>query len=445
MAGFNKNDLGRKLTSFLILIILTTSCSKKVTYLDDGEQAFGTQGKNKWIFHRLSDRDKGTSLAFPGYIIGIEKADRRRIGAPMRNEIGTSSSFEKFGFNENNSWENLPGWKRKMLNDGKTMFISSIHQFQHRERPIDRIAISTIYDAYSPTHLNSPTDAFEQGFTELDGFRTQLDGSITKDSITHVFLFAMGWNSDQQEAIRNFNSMFLKIIDQANQSGKEFRPLFIGITWPSLWNKKRTNAMSFFNKTNDADEIGMTWANYLLNQVILSEKNESTFKTVVVGHSFGAKLTSRATMSASMLSDGTKHVDLLINLQSAYSINRYSSSRGIEPTEDYTNWDSYAHNVALICSEHDNAVTKGFYAPFAGGIKAYKEVVEHRSDYPAIATVRYHRSPQTEFGTSQQLLLIDASEIIRMEAYQKGGKAHSDIYNQEVATMLWNLISSKTY
>ncbi|MEM7487385.1 MAG: alpha/beta hydrolase [Bacteroidota bacterium] len=429
---------------WLIFVLLLSSCSVN-SYLSEREKEFGTSGKNKWLFHRLSDRDKGTSLAFPGYVIGIEKAKRKNIGAPSRKDIRKNNGLQSFGFNERNNWDSISNIKRWVLNDVKSMFLSSIFEFSSDQKPVDRITVSSIYDAYDPSFLADSKNAYQNGFDELEKFRILLMESITQKKVTHVFLFCMGWNSDQQEAIRNFNSLFLKIMDNANLSKEEFNPIFIGITWPSLWNEGFTNAFSFFNKTNDADEIGITWANLILNKAILSEKNKAKFKTVVLGHSFGAKLTSRATMSSSMLKEPSKPVDLLINLQSAYSINRYSKIKGIEPTADYVNWNKYVHHIALICSENDGAVKNGFYAPFAGGIRSYNRVLSHPEQYPNIDLVAYKKGVATTFKYAEQLLLIDASEIIRQEAYKKGGGAHSDIYNKEVSKMLWELIHSSTY
>jgi hypothetical protein len=429
----------------LLVLLLLTSCSS-AKYLDARETAFGTKGAKKWIFHRLSDRDKGTPLAFPGYIVGIEKAFRSKIGAPSKQEVHHNNGLEKFGFNDNNTWELIPKRKRRVLDDKKPMFVSSIYKFEHQNKTIPKIVASPIYDAYNVSDLAKPTDAYDQGFEVLDAFKTELETTIAKDKITHVFLFSMGWNSDQQEAIRNFNSLFLKILDNAERSDKEFRPLFIGLTWPSKWSDKWHNFASFFNKSNDADEIGMTWGNYLLNKVILNKNNTNTYKTVVVGHSFGAKLTSRAVMSAGMLAEESKPVDLLINLQSAYSLNRFSATKGVEPYRDYVNWKQHANNVALIASKHDKAVTKGFYAPFAGGIKAYNKVKnDTEGHYKGIDLVKYNTAPLTIFKADKQLLMIDASAIIKQAAYKKGGKAHSDIYNDEVSKLLWDLIASKTY
>lgn len=429
----------------LLVLILLCGCSS-TKFLDARETEFGTKGAKKWVFHRLSDRDKGTPLAFPGYIIGIEKAFRSKIGAPSKQDIHHNNGLEKFGFNESNVWKSIPKRKRRVLDDKKPMFVSSIYKFEHQNTSIHKIEALPLYDAYDTKFLVKATDAYDQSFKELDTFKTELATNIADNKITHVFLFSMGWNSDQQEAIRNFNSLFLKILDNAENSGKEFRPLFIGLTWPSKWSDGFSNVFSFFNKTNDADEIGMTWGNYLLNKVILNKNNTATHKTIVVGHSFGAKLTSRAVMSAGMLAEDSKPVDLLINLQSAYSLNRFSATKGVEPYKDYVNWKQYANNVALIASKHDNAVKMGFYAPFAGGIKAYNAVKnDTKDDYIGIDLLKYNLDTITSFKADKQLLLIDASAIIKQDAYKKGGGAHSDIYNDEVSKLLWDLIASKTY
>ncbi len=431
---------------FALIAVIATSCASKQTFLNKRENELGTNGKNRWVFHRLSDRDKGTSLAFDGYIIGIEKASRKRVGAPSKKKVKRGNGLDIYDFNQENTWANMQKRKRRLLDDKKPMFISTIHEFEVENEGVEHIRINPIYDAYDTLDLVDPKKAFEMGKKHLEELEDSFISKIDKVKPTHVFVYSMGWNSDQQEAIRNFNSMFLKIISEANKSEKEFRPIFFGITWPSMWSEKWWSVFSFFNKTNDADEVGMTWANHILNKIILKEEVDHTFETVVVGHSFGAKLTSRATMSASMLKENSKKVNLLINLQSAYSINRYSDDEGIEKTKDYENWNQYAEDIVLVCSRHDKAVKKGIYAPFAGGIKAYKKVMNDKKGYyDNINHKEYFADPPTTFSSDPELIIINASSIIMREAHQKGGKAHSDIYNKEVAQLLWQLIETKTY
>lgn len=433
----------QKLAIWSLFAIFMISCSSP-KYLEEKEKLYKTNGKNYWTFHRLSDRDKGLSLAFPGYIIGIEKAKRKLIGAPSMPYLKNGNALKNFGFDEETYlWDPLPYQKREILDDQKPTFISHIKEFKFENEVVPTIRVNSIYDIYSDENV-IPTSVYQNGNSELEKFGETIRLRIKNENITHIFFYVMGWNSGQQEAIRNFNSLFLRIIDQA-KSEEEFKPLFVGLTWPSHWNSKWYNLFSFFNKTNDADELGMMWANLFLNREILNEKYNIKAKTVVLGHSFGAKITSRAVMSASMLENKTQPVDLLINLQSAYSINRFSY-KGIEKAEDYLNWDNYANHIALVWSQHDKAVTKGFYAPFAGGKKAYKRVSNPRTEkfYPDFEIRKYTDQNPVIFTKPKQLYLIDGSDIIKYNAHYKSGKAHSDIYNDHVGNMVWNLIKSST-
>jgi len=441
---------GNLMKYILIFIILATisSCASKKKYLSQRENEFGTSGKHKWSFHRLSDRDKGTSLAFPGYIISIEKAYRKKIGAPSKKDL-KNNYLQSIGFNESSSWDSLPRQKRNILSDGKPTFISSIISFSLDNKTIPVIKSESFYDAYDNSYLKDHSDAYNQGLKYLEKFGDKILKDIERNKITHVFIFSMGWNADQQEAIRNFNSLYGKIIANSNNSNKEFRPLFIGFTWDSKW---PIPGVSIFNKTNDADEIGMIWANILLNKKLLNKDIKSpSFKTILIGHSLGAKLTSRMTMSASMLANNSRPVDLLINLESAYSINRYSlKQNGYEQAPDYMHWfDSlYVKNIALTCSKYDKANNIGKWAPYAGRYKTYTKVnksyIEGDSSYVNIETFEYKKTSNIHFNKGK-ILFIDASSVIKMNAYHKGGFAHSDIYNDEVSEMLWKLIEAATF
>jgi hypothetical protein len=36
--------------------------------------------------------------------------------------------------------------------------------------------------------------------------------------------------------------------------------------------------------------------------------------------------------------------------------------------------------------------------------------------------------------------MVDASSIVQFVTHQKGGKAHSDIYNPDMAELIWRLV-----
>lgn len=434
-----------KLFIMIFSIQLATIGCSSTKYLQEREREIGTKGPNRWVFHRLADRDKGTTLAFPGYIITIEKAWRNKIGAPSGRQLRKGRALKRYGFNDSiANWRTLPLPKRFMLNNPKPAFVSGITEFYFEDEIVPHIRARHFYDIYK-THNTIPADSvYDSGYRAIRQFSEHIKEQIDREKITHVFFYVMGWNTDQQEAVRNFNSLFLKLLNQP-KAEDDFRPLFIGLTWPSFWNQTPLNVTSFFNKTNDADEIGMMWANIFLNGNLLADRKKQ-FEVVLLGHSFGAKLVSRAAMSASMLEGPSHPIDLMINLQSAYSINRYSEV-SLEPTEDYQDWFRYVDKIALIWSEYDSAATSGLHTPFAGSKRAYKKVISSRTkdNYPGIDTKRFKVNSPIEFDKQKQILLIDGSDVIRFGAYEKGGGAHSDIYNEEVAELIWKLVKSATF
>lgn len=427
---------------FSIIFVLFSNCASN-KYLDSRENELGTTGNNSWSFHRLSDVDQGTTLAFPGYIIAIEKTKRKLIGAPGKYSNRNNQGLKMFDFKpEVYKWKDLPWEKKFVLNDQRPTFVSSIFKFDINLNEVNpRVRPFKIYDAYDVAFLKDAKSAYSEGLNALGDFKESIASDILEKKITHVFVYSMGWNTDQQESIRNFNSLFLKTLTRAEVKGKYFKPLFIGLTWPSKW---PVPIVSLVNKSNDADEIGMIWANLLINKSIASLKEKYNFKTIVLGHSLGAKLTSRAVMSASMLNKKHGPVDLLINLQSAYSVNRFSEKDHIETTTDYKYWEKYVNKIALIWSDKDYATKIGFWAPLAGAKWGYKKVKNNPIDFPDIEQVVYS-DKGVSFNKEKQFYMIDASSIINKESYNKGGNAHSDIYNNNVADMLWELIESATF
>ena len=48
--------------------------------------------------------------------------------------------------------------------------------------------------------------------------------------------------------------------------------------------------------------------------------------------------------------------------------------------------------------------------------------------------------PNNTSWEEANMFMVNASTIIKDELYKKGGKAHSDIYNSEVAEMIFSFI-----
>lgn len=53
---------------------------------------------------------------------------------------------------------------------------------------------------------------------------------------SHIIVFSMGWNNNQQESIYRYNTILDNIKEVARKEQNDcFKPLVIGFTWPSVW------------------------------------------------------------------------------------------------------------------------------------------------------------------------------------------------------------------
>lgn len=125
----------------------------------------------------------------------------------------------------------------------------------------------------------------------LTALKENLKHDLESGAYSHILVIVMGWNTSQSEAVRNFNDITGNIITASFEQRKEadtnpsaklnrmvvtrsrviepkeekynrdFRPLVIGITWPSYWSTGLVNVVSYPNKANDADELGLIWLN----------------------------------------------------------------------------------------------------------------------------------------------------------------------------------------
>jgi hypothetical protein len=80
-----------------------------------------------------------------------------------------------------------------------------------------------------------------------------------------------------------------------------FRPMFVGVTWPSLWNT--LGYASFRNKGHDADEVGHIYIAWLLHRLAPELKRELDLKVVAIGRSFGARMVTRGLFSRPLVRD----------------------------------------------------------------------------------------------------------------------------------------------
>ncbi|RZM80949.1 hypothetical protein C3B51_10535 [Pseudoalteromonas rubra] len=468
----------RKLKAITSLVVCVLMCSCSANYrLADKEEKLNTNGTDMTKFHRVATKDKGLALRFPGYLIGIEKTYKsNNLGESWFCEDNMLPDFRP------TTDENQVAIKqaKSILDDCKPTVISHIVKYQLSDKKPNSmpfISEQFIYDLYSKDiELHKPLSKDDPILTgQIALSRLEAELSQQPFQYSHIFLFAMGWNTDQQEAIRNYNSLITNLIE-SDQAPDNFNPLFIGITWPSEWSWGvfLDKLLSYPIKADDADEIGLKWVYPVLTDILKPLKREHNVPIVALGHSFGARMITRAVFAHELLkpnennTEGTK-VDLVVALQGAFSVNRFFKESGFEGNP-YKNHSTAANKIVMTWSEHDTANPIAKFVSGAlhvggkpGFDKAHTYACDNQSEplftfyeiqSPEQTDKHYHKLYQGVVPTGgspawhhdlhneSRIAYVNASELIHYDVYQKGGGAHSDIYTPGVASFLWDVINT---
>jgi hypothetical protein len=490
--------MGSTIFIICLLVLISSGCGtgkigvKKP--LREAEILLGTNSeKLDYFYHPVLEDIRGLGLQFPGFLIGIEKTDRTKIGFISQKKIkalGLDAVFDESGLQSMSGRDKENHRIYKILNDGKRTFVSHIIEYTlDNQAALPRIkAENPIFNAYTdsdvinqtatPKTLNVNTisgrrifDVSRKSITSklYEQLSNRIQNPQNNKPYTHILVYSMGWNTGQKESIENFNSLVGYLLDSVNNnSDVDFNPLFIGLTWPSTWSfgsgniSRLKRALSVLNKGNDADEIGLTWANFLINESLQKIKSQNNLKIVALGHSYGSRLISRALFSCEVLKNhvcSSSTVDLFIGLQSAFSKSRYSQLTDADSSKEYLwltkiaeklwfnqegkPYTSYPNTSVgakqvLLWSEYDTATS---LLNFAGGNNLislsgrapHNSIFEHRkiNNFGGFSTI----------GTnSNKVLLLDASAIVFNELPIHGGDAHSDIYKKEIGDVVYQLI-----
>jgi len=298
---------------------------------------------------------------------------------------------------------------------------------------------------------STPINAFKDSWSALDLLATSMSDQLDKGNYTHILVITMGWNTSQEEAIRNFNSISSNL--KMSIGKQNFNPLVIGVTWPSMWANSWIppivdKLFSFPVKSNDADNLGLSWLGVLLNRTIPAVKKN--VPVVVVGHSFGARASSVAACVGPVIFNKEQDIvhapiDYLINLQGAFRTVRLFGK-----DSDKFYFPSMCKNVVhfvMVASDNDFSMPiLRWGAPYAGDNRSYDE-------YCGTGSTKIHCGKATKLGEvtyreenvkfDSNLYYINVNELITENAYLTGGGAHSDIYRREHGVMMRDILSLK--
>lgn len=459
--------------------------------LYESECALGTEKKNLQTFHALLHYPVEHGLQVPGMIIGIEKSGTDQVVKANRQQPVLDSPLEINDAPETRKWiQNLLTGQRK------AMFISHVVGYAPEREP------TFIFDAYRQPNSDGnwlppinadieaapwldckrdkvkPFDAYRNSWNAIAGIRKELASALKRKSngYTHIVVVTMGWNTVQTEALQNFNSIALNLQRAAQRSSSEYRPYFIGITWPSQWDSDLLpplfpHAISLTNKANDADEVAAGWLGAAMQYSILPEAKRVEVPVEVIGHSFGARAVSHAVCRGTVLTPPTDFkpnepltpisvsspsVEWLISLQGAYSLGRFTAQgAGVNVSLNYGDQCPAAKSLLFTASAHDKAATTAAYIgpPWAGSLATFKKVQSAAgklaSNGPKFKLLTANDAgclsglnDDNSSDNARRFNYVDASSLIFFNAFGTGGGAHSDIYRPQMGQFLWNVISN---
>ncbi|WP_157768775.1 hypothetical protein [Paracidovorax avenae] len=465
-----------KFLALTLVMVSLVGCANTSRRLETEEVALSTDGPITRQFHSALYYPFEIAPRFDGYLIGIEKVRRPKDGVVVKNrpEYGLADEALQAKFN-----------------DGKVMAVT--HVIRHHADAL-RSGNCTLFNAYvqspesaarqlvpacsdlAPT-IWHPSEVFSNSWKALDGLANDMQrriqtrqkptaaqpsvGSSKPDSgsgpaYTHIVVIVMGWNTVQEEAVRNINSLvwnMSRASDEQPSSPERFNPLVIGVTWPSQWSSDwidpAVKILSFPTKAGDADEVGMSWLGVLLHDTLptVREKLHENLPdmppkpVVVLGHSFGAKASSVAVCAGPAVVRPKEasvaplaEIDVLVNLQPAYLSERIFGRTSVLQNVVYPKGCPQAKRFVITASAGDTAVPLPFWGTYLGEEKSHRKFCGPYHQGPRLAHCAVARASghieAKQPGTSN-IYYIDASELISESAYGTGGGSHSDIYRLE--------------
>lgn len=436
---------------FAVLLVAGSSSCMSAYHLQPAEKRLGTDRGLDRDYHEVATDPQGAGLRMPGFLLGVEKTQVRLIDAPRWDAI------EALNSNPDGVSPRITGKFRSVTNDPKRMFLSHLVEYRLALTPTPYIEVDFLHDAYgrdprrgSAAELELTESAYADSWRALDvlhdRIRTRLDIAVANgEPYTHLVFATMGWHTRQLEGLRDLNSLFGNLLHAAREAEVDsFRPLFVGMTWPSDWTVK---VVSYANKANDADELGFGLVNALTHNVLCRLRDSMPMeapKVVLIGHSFGARIVTRAAFSRAFLRDvrSDRGPDLVLSLQGAFSLNRFIEGGGLEGAP-YANHEGQAPTVAMTWSDSDTAnpltrfVTGAVNSGSKGGFKLAQKHQGLFSFGTSTATGELRGVPAT-VGVPERLM-IDASELIRFTPPGTGGGSHSDIFNRYIGRLIWQV------
>lgn len=312
---------------------------------------------------------------------------------------------------------------------------------------------------------------------------------------THLIMLATGWNTKEYESLRDFEKWMDELKYNYEKAGERFNPIYIGIAseleWPGEGGDLK-GLYSMVTKGRDADELGFTWINYLLNNVLKPIAKDTGIQVVGIGHSFGSRvifgshyargicskiIQEQNKPNKSVQCNDDKNLDnlpiTLIGMQAAFPTGRFISTRGEDDfyllppdwkypwkwpydlwegplyfNHPYLSTDKGGATVVVTTSDSDAAAGQipsswvGLTG-FIGGIGGIEEIKNYayKSAISFIERSDVHVDGKIDKMPDKNLATVyDASNFVSSQLPGTQSGSHSDVYDKEMGNFLGQVI-----
>jgi hypothetical protein len=436
----------------LSLLLMNSACSNH-HYYHEIEQQLDTNGRVTSQHHLSAYYPSGIALNFPGYVIGLEDSAPERVARDGDLVI-----------------DNPAEAGRDIARITDTMreyylpFISHIHRYRGNRYGEGNCALYSLYqnshqsimpfcnhnDALALHATDDPRSAYRNSWQAIEIFKQELNLEVASGHYSHLIVAMMGLDTAQEESIRNFRSIAWSIHKTA---GEDFRPLFIGITWPSFldgrWLDPLWELAANPFKADEADRLGLSWLGVLMHEIIIPLGAQ--LPTSIISHSFGTRALSMATCVGPAIRNGDQprlqakgQIEKLIGLGAAFSLERLSD-RYIPFFEDinYPNACDKVQSLVITTTDNDSAVKLAVWADLAGNYSYFEPYCNANLPYSVrCATADHEGQIAINTTAAPKLLYIDTTNLMRYATPGTQGGAHSDIFRPEVGRMLWTILQN---
>ena len=439
-----------------LLMLLSLSGCSSYSFFADSEKALKTDGYYDRLDHIAAYYPRGIALNFPGYIIGVEETTRKQV-ADDTSDIKVDETIYETGYTVRRLIKTLRY---------KTPFISlimryegqpygqgncSLYNLYHNQgstivKPCKKLAHDTNVDNYNYD------SAFDRSWSALDIFKTRLHKDLSENNYSHIIVAVMGLDTAQEEAIRNYKSIISSI---SMNAGKKFKPLFIGITWPSFyanrWFDPIWEVLSYHPVADRADVLGLSWLGVLLHDVIMPLSNKVGVS--ILGHSFGARAASIGLCigpgilpksGKSIRQNSRGMIENFIGMAPAFSLTRFINKdfRFYENVY-YQDYCPMIKRFVFTSSKNDKAFNPVFWSDAVGDHNFMLKYCN--SPQPVnVSCISTDSAGNThDYTPAAKISYIDTSALNKYTMPGTEGGGHSDIYRTEFGRLLWNVLNGR--